>query len=89
METVIRSRGAAFRSATYEDAVKWLASDLSEWFIIIDNADDPSLDLFPFFPKCKHGHIIVTSRDSTRSILSPNHSYQIGPLAPKESIDML
>ncbi|PVF95584.1 TPR-like protein [Serendipita vermifera] len=89
LEAVIRSRGPAFRSSTYEDALGWLASEATEWLLIIDNVDDPSLNLFPYLPKCSHGHIIITSRDSTRASLSPDTSYQVGSLDLTAATDMI
>ncbi len=34
------------------------------WMLIIDNADDPSVDISRFFPSGDRGHILVTSRNS-------------------------
>jgi len=34
-----------------------------EWLLLFDNADEPNIDLNKFFPPCKHGNIIITTRN--------------------------
>ncbi|PVF94879.1 TPR-like protein [Serendipita vermifera] len=88
-QTIIRSRGATYRSAPYEAALQWFSTTESPWIVIADNADDPSLSLVPFLPKSRHGHFIVTSRNATRSLMAPNHSYHIGDMSVDDSITLL
>ncbi|KAJ7203901.1 hypothetical protein GGX14DRAFT_461340, partial [Mycena pura] len=33
------------------------------WLLLFDNADDTNLGLNDFFPQCKHGNIIITTRN--------------------------
>ncbi|KAJ7480624.1 P-loop containing nucleoside triphosphate hydrolase protein [Mycena latifolia] len=46
-----------------QDALDWLRSKKNEWLLFFDNADDPKIDLHHFFPCCKHGNILITSRN--------------------------
>ncbi|KAJ7795198.1 hypothetical protein B0H14DRAFT_2920693 [Mycena olivaceomarginata] len=46
-----------------QDALLWLITSTEEWMLLFDNADDPNINLFPFFPQCTHGNIIITSRN--------------------------
>ncbi|KAJ7468135.1 hypothetical protein FB451DRAFT_955628, partial [Mycena latifolia] len=48
---------------TAQDALDWLRSKQNEWLLFFDNADDPKIDLHNFFPRCKHGNILITSRN--------------------------
>jgi hypothetical protein len=48
---------------TAQDALDWLGSTSAEWLLLFDNADNPEIKLNQFFPKCKHGNIIITSRN--------------------------
>ncbi|KAJ7467933.1 P-loop containing nucleoside triphosphate hydrolase protein, partial [Mycena latifolia] len=48
---------------TAQDALAWLHSKQNEWLLFFDNADDPKIDLHSFFPCCKHGNILITSRN--------------------------
>jgi hypothetical protein len=46
-----------------KDALTWLARQREEWLILFDNADDTTLNLREFFPRCSHGHILITTRN--------------------------
>ncbi|KAJ7474070.1 hypothetical protein FB451DRAFT_1367085 [Mycena latifolia] len=48
---------------TAQDALDWLRSKQNEWLLFFDNADDPKIDLHHFFPRCKYGNILITSRN--------------------------
>ncbi|KAJ7467942.1 hypothetical protein FB451DRAFT_386008 [Mycena latifolia] len=48
---------------TVQDALDWLRGKQNEWLLFFDNADDPKIDLHNFFPHCKHGNILITSRN--------------------------
>ncbi|KAJ7213433.1 P-loop containing nucleoside triphosphate hydrolase protein [Mycena pura] len=50
---------------TVDGAMSWLASKSAseEWLLLFDNADDTNLGLNDFFPQCKHGNIIITTRN--------------------------
>jgi len=52
------------------DACKhWLATKHSQnWLLFFDNADDVQLNLAKFFPKCKSGNILITTRNPQLSI---------------------
>ena len=43
-------------------AVSWLQDTSHSWLLILDNADDPKLDLSPYLPAGTKGNIIITSR---------------------------
>ena len=43
---------------------RWLASLHGQnWLLFFDNADDVQLDLAAFFPACRFGNILVTTRN--------------------------
>jgi len=47
----------------------WLASQHGQnWLLFFDNADDVQLDLAAFFPPCRFGNILVTTRNPHLSI---------------------
>lgn len=46
-----------------EDFKRHLTNSPEPWLLILDNADDPSLDISRFFPVGTRGTIIVTSRN--------------------------
>ncbi|KAJ6503127.1 hypothetical protein DFH09DRAFT_1102067 [Mycena vulgaris] len=48
---------------TAQDGLNWLCSKPAEWLLFFDNADDPKINLNNYFPHCKHGNILITSRN--------------------------
>ena len=46
-----------------EDFKRCLANSLDPWLLILDNADDPFLNISKFFPVGNRGTIIITSRN--------------------------
>jgi hypothetical protein len=52
------------------DACKhWLAiKHKQNWLLFFDNADDVQLNLATFFPKCRFGNILITTRNPQLSI---------------------
>jgi hypothetical protein len=66
-----------------------LISENKEWILLFDNADDPNLDLFPFFPACAHGNIIITSRNPQLAAYGPDSHSKIGDMDEPNAIDLL
>ena len=46
-----------------KNTVDWLATQDEEWLLLLNNADDPAMDLRDYFPHCSHGNILITSRN--------------------------
>ncbi|KAJ7480563.1 hypothetical protein FB451DRAFT_1365055 [Mycena latifolia] len=64
IDTGLKSIAATKKiGGTAQDALDWLRSKQNEWLLFFDNADDPKIDLHNFFPRCKHGNILITSRN--------------------------
>jgi len=55
----------------------------------LDNADDPKFLIFPYIPKCTHGNIIITTRNSTLFTLAPNSSHHLEGLSTEDAIDLI
>lgn len=47
--------------ATQSAGKHWLSNAEEPWLLIINNADDPSIDLPSLFPEGERGHILVTT----------------------------
>jgi len=59
---------AAITPANVEQSVDackyWLATKYTQnWLLFFDNADDVQLNLGTYFPKCKFGNILITTRN--------------------------
>ncbi|KAJ7187723.1 hypothetical protein B0H12DRAFT_1307721, partial [Mycena haematopus] len=46
-----------------QDGLQWLCHNQDNWLLFFDNADDPQINLHHFLLDCKHGNIIITSRN--------------------------
>ncbi|KAJ6506694.1 hypothetical protein C8R45DRAFT_1175853 [Mycena sanguinolenta] len=51
-----------------QDALIWLARKNEQWLLLLDNADDPTINLNHWFPRCNHGNIIITTRNHSARI---------------------
>ncbi|PVF92937.1 hypothetical protein CPB86DRAFT_743500 [Serendipita vermifera] len=89
LESAIRSLDE-HQQDTYEDALAFLSTQSSEeWLYIIDNADDPDIDLTPYLPSCSHGTIIITSRNRRTRHLATTYHLELGSMLQEEAIETL
>ncbi|KAJ6527576.1 hypothetical protein DFH09DRAFT_162964 [Mycena vulgaris] len=59
---------------TAQEALEWLSGRPAEWLLFFDNADDPQINLNKFLPQCKHGNILITSRNPRLRGYAGSHS---------------
>ncbi|KAJ7622271.1 hypothetical protein FB45DRAFT_798371 [Roridomyces roridus] len=74
---------------TAEAGFQWLIAEHKKWTLLFDNADDPKLKLWPFFPQCTHGNIIITSRNPQLAAYSPDAHCQVGDLDEDNAVRLL
>ncbi|PVF92936.1 hypothetical protein CPB86DRAFT_809169 [Serendipita vermifera] len=76
---------------THEAALAFMSSRSSaaDWLYIVDNVDDPDLDLIPYLPSCAHGTIIITSRNRNTRHLATTHHLELGPMLQEEAVEAL
>ena len=55
---------------------------------MLDNADDPTLNLRPYLPSCSHGNILITSRNRDACFYAPQ-SCQVSDMSPEDAGDLL
>ncbi|KAJ7309139.1 hypothetical protein DFH08DRAFT_663753, partial [Mycena albidolilacea] len=70
-----------------QDTLLWLSSQIEEWMLLFDNADDTSINLFPIFPRCTHGNIIITSRNPQVAV--HGSMSKVGNMEETDAIDLL
>ena len=66
LEESLTSIGAQI-GLTDADAIKtldWLTQTEEEWVLLYDNADNPKVPLRSFLPDCRHGNILITTRNA-------------------------
>lgn len=48
---------------THEATLRWLTSTTTRWLLVIDNADDPSVNVVRYLPEGSGGRILITTRN--------------------------
>lgn len=74
---------------TMESFKKWLTNSPEPWLLILDNADDPLLDVSRFFPLGNRGTIIITSRNPDCKCHAPLSSRELRDMETDEAITLL
>ena len=70
-------------------ARRWLSNIPESWALILDNADDPRLDLSPYFPVGNRGVILITSRNPECAIHATVGSYELGAMNVYEAVTLM
>ena len=68
---------------------QWLSNTQNNWLLIIDNADDPSVDVSQFFPTGNRGSILLTTRNPDCKIHSTVGSCELGQMDKDETVTLL
>ena len=72
------------------DAVKqWLSNISESWALILDNADDPRLDISPYFPVGNRGIILITTRNPDCQIHATVGSYELDAMEADEAVTLI
>ena len=72
-----------------DDFKRYLTNSLEPWLLILDNADDPSLDISQYFPVGNRGSIIVTSRNPECRCHATVGSRELCEMESSEAINLL
>lgn len=67
----------------------WLSRTSKLWLLVIDNADDPEMDVSKYFPAGGGGHIIITTRNPSVSINATVGQIRFTGMDPEEAITLL
>ncbi|KAG9097415.1 hypothetical protein FRC06_007579 [Ceratobasidium sp. 370] len=75
----------------HEDTLRWLGSHRQRWLMVLDNANDPALQLTRFIPPGNLGSILVTTRiASLASLAQPPHSSAcVSGMEQEEALELL
>jgi hypothetical protein len=71
------------------DAFKAWLSQKDHWLLILDNADNPDLDVSKFFPARDRGTILITTRNRDLRKHQTAGTYCADQLPPKDAINLL
>ena len=67
----------------------WLSNQSTSWLLVLDNADDPEMDLPRYFPAGGNGHILVTTRNPGVRIHNTVGYLKFQGMDPEEAITLL
>lgn len=70
---------------------KWLSNRTEHWLLVLDNADDLSLDIAPYFPIGARGTIIITTRNPQHELYKTvgGGSAQVDTMGSDEATSLL
>ena len=71
-----------------QDALHWISKKPDEWLLFFDNADDPKINLHNYFPQCKNGNILITSRNSALAVHAGVHT-EVSDMEEVDAIELL
>ncbi|KAJ7354059.1 hypothetical protein DFH08DRAFT_984304, partial [Mycena albidolilacea] len=72
-----------------EDGLLWLVTQIEEWILLFDNADDTNINLCNFFPKCIYRNIIITSCNPQLAAHAPMSHSKVEDMDETDAIDLL
>ena len=82
-------RNAGIADADTQAMLNMLSCTEEEWLLLFDNADDPHLDLRPYFPSCTHGNILITTRNRTCIVHMPDANSNVSEMQNDEATVLL
>ena len=77
------------RGATFTGGMYWLSQCTKPWLLVIDNADDPEMDVSRYFPVGGSGHILVTTRNPGAEIYATAGHLRFSGMEPEDAVSLL
>ena len=73
------------------ETLDWLATQCEEWLLLLNNADDTTMNLHDYFPCCSHGNILITSqnREVIQHVSDAQSSCHVSRMHPKNAKNLL
>lgn len=77
------------KGATFSGGMHWLSQRTKPWLLVIDNADDPDVDVSKYFPIGGSGHILITTRNPGAEIYATVGHLRFSGLDPEDAVNLL
>ena len=77
------------KGATFTGGMHWLSQCTKPWLLVIDNADDPEMDISKYFPVGGSGHILITTRNPGADVYATVGYLRFGGLEPEDAVSLL
>ena len=72
------------------NTLDWLARQHEEWLLLLNNADDTTMNLRDYFPHCSHGNILITTRNREIAKHADVYSsYHVSAMHPDDAKNLL
>ncbi|KIM27167.1 hypothetical protein M408DRAFT_311717, partial [Serendipita vermifera MAFF 305830] len=86
----VRSLGGAHSQKSFNEAIQFLSRPTpdGERLLVIDNVDDPKVNISLFLPKWKRGTVILTSRNASHGQLGPSSHLKLDVMSTDESTEL-
>lgn len=68
---------------------QWLSNATESWALILDNADDPRMDISPYFPVGNRGVVLITTRNPYCENHATVGSYKMDTMTPDEAVTLI
>lgn len=75
--------------ATQSAGKHWLSNIEYRWLLIVNNADDPSLNLDSLFPEGERGHVLVTTRNPDFRVHATVGAIEFRGLEQRDALSLL
>ncbi|KAL9111303.1 MAG: hypothetical protein Q9227_004180 [Pyrenula ochraceoflavens] len=79
----------AGKGANFAAGIHWLSKASRPWLLVLDNADDPEIDVTRFFPSGGNGHIIITTRNPNVTTHATAGQCRFTGMDPNEGVALL
>ncbi|KAH0537362.1 hypothetical protein FGG08_005841 [Glutinoglossum americanum] len=79
----------AKKDTTFEAGKHWLSNCSKSWLLVIDNADDPEMDVSRYFPSGGRGHILITTRNPNNVVHSTIGDVNFRGMEQEDAITLL
>ncbi|RDL38237.1 uncharacterized protein BP5553_02577 [Venustampulla echinocandica] len=79
----------ACKISPHMESVKEFLSQKEHWLLIIDNADDPEIDISKFFPRGTKGTMLITTRNPDFEKHATVGSYHVDQMEPEDAVALL
>lgn len=79
----------AGKGATFAAGMHWLSTATRPWFLVVDNADDPDMDVSRYIPAGGKGHVLITTRNPETIAYANLGHFHFRGMDPEEAITLL
>ncbi|KAJ6559439.1 hypothetical protein DFH09DRAFT_1279616 [Mycena vulgaris] len=74
---------------TAEHALQWMVTHQTEWLLLFNNADDTSINIRNFMPRCTHGNIVITTRNPELRVHAPDSHHRLSDMEEVDAVVVL